>query len=155
MAPVNANNIHLGLKGNLASDSGSLKLPPPPSFNTLKRKDKMHCFTSSTSVTHFAVLRHSAPRISVNFFLSKSNLLHRPLFTKLFTPVEPSLFPTTKHIISPATKMYYHQREKGLFLGCRSSRIGEVLVPIMVRWVKILFWFLDLYWFQKGAIEVD
>ena len=31
------------------------------------------------------------------------SLLHRPLFTKLFTPSEPSLFPTTKHIISPAT----------------------------------------------------
>ena len=34
--------------------------------------------------------------------LSQHSLLHRPLFTKLFTPAEPSLFPTTKHIISPA-----------------------------------------------------
>ena len=31
------------------------------------------------------------------------SLLHRPLFTKLFTPAEPSLFPTTKHIVSPDT----------------------------------------------------
>ena len=27
---------------------------------------------------------------------------------------------------------------------------------LMVRWVDMnLFWFLELYWFQKGAIEVD
>ena len=26
---------------------------------------------------------------------------------------------------------------------------------LMVRWVDMLFWFLELYWFQKGAIGVD
>ena len=36
-------------------------------------------------------------------FQKTPSLLHRPLFNKLFTPAEPSLFPTTKHIISPAT----------------------------------------------------
>ena len=57
--------------------------------------------------------------------MMKRSLLHRPLFTKLFTPAEPSLFPTTKHIISPAT---ITREKRAFFLGRRGSRIGAVLV---------------------------
>ena len=68
------------------------------------------------------------------FFVS---LLHRPLFIKF------SLL-TTKQIISPASST----RKKKAFLG-----LGRFSF-LMVRWVGMLFWLLELYWFQKGAIEV-
>ena len=44
------------------------------------------------------------------------SLLHRPIFTKFFTPVEP-LFSTTKQIVSPAATTRH-----------RSHQIGAVLV---------------------------
>ena len=66
------------------------------------------------------------------------SLLHRPLFIKF------SLL-TTKQIISPASSTIW---EKRAFLG-----LGQFLF-LTVRWVDMLFWFLELYWFQKGAIEV-
>ena len=47
---------------------------------------------------------------------------------------------------------YYHQRP--FFSGVAVLGLGRFSF-IMVRWVKILFWFLELYWFRKGAIEVD
>ena len=65
------------------------------------------------------------------------SLLHRPLFIKF------SLL-TTKQIISPASST----RKKRAFLG-----LGRFSF-LMVRWVGMLFWLLELYWFQKGAIEV-
>ena len=37
----------------------------------------------------------------------------------------------------------------------RGSRIGGGFSFLMVRWVDIVFWFLELHWFQKGTIEVD
>ena len=40
------------------------------------------------------------------------------------------------------------------FIGRRGSQFGQFSF-LMVRWVDMLFWFLELYWFQKGAIEVD
>ena len=69
---------------------------------------------------------------------------------------EPSLFPTTKHIISPATITTNDSSErKGpFFSGVPVLGLGRFLF-LMVRWVQILFRFLQLCWFQKGAIEVD
>ena len=90
------------------------------------------------------------------------SLLHRPLFIKF------SLL-TTKQIISPATstrEMSWHVilifriiliSKKGLS-KCVFSGVAvgtRRFSFLMVRWVDVLFWFLELYWFQKGAIKVD
>ena len=69
------------------------------------------------------------------------SLLHRPLFIKF------SLL-TTKQIISPATST----RVKSLFFSGVAVQLGRFSF-LMFRWVDIIF--RIIYWFQKGAIEVD
>ena len=104
--------------------------------------------TSKTNGKQFKI--HST--MCLNSFLvttSCISLLHRPLFIKFFFIPAVPLFPTTKQIISPATIT----REK-IFSGVTVLRFGRFLF-LMVRWVEcwytcILFWFLELHWFQKG-----
>ena len=86
-----------------------------------------------------------------------TSLLHRPLFIKF------SLL-TTKQIISPATSTR-EKRVQRVQSSCFYSKAVDPFLALfsrvsrfsflMVRWVDMLFWFLELYWFQKGAIEVD
>ena len=56
--------------------------------------------------------------------------------------------PQNKGLSYPQLQLLSPERK----VGRRGSRIGAVL--ILVRWLKISFWFLELYWFQKGAIQV-
>ena len=51
----------------------------------------------------------------------ETTLLHRPIFTKFFTPAEP-LFPTTKQIILPVA---ITRENRAFILGHHSSQIGS------------------------------
>ena len=80
------------------------------------------------------IIFSSGARFQVIDFLNVTSLLHRPFFTRLFIPAEPSLFPTTKHNIHS----YYHQREKGIaVLG-----LGRFSF-FMVRRVKTYYYYIN------------
>ena len=92
------------------------------------------------------------------FLCNKISLLHRPFFTITYNIV--SYSPLLSQACFQPQNISYPQlpspeRKGPFYLGrLRFSDWGGSR-SFMVRWVKILFWFLDLYRFQKGAIKVD
>ena len=84
--------------------------------------------------------------LPLHLLVNRYSLLHIPLFIKF------SLL-TTKQIISPAITT---REKRAFFLGRRVVVLGLGRFSfLMVRWVDMLFGFLELYWFQKGAIGVN
>ena len=102
----------------------------------------------TTSVSLVPTTTHTPSSMKIGHcILAKDYLL---LTSNLHTDSQLSpLFPTTKQIISSATT----SREKS-FSGVVVLGLGRFSF-LMVGWIDTLFWFLDLYQFQKGAIEVD
>ena len=83
-----------------------------------------------------SILQKDRPTASTIWNYAKPvtcSLRHRPLFTKLFTPAEPSLFPTTKHIISqllsPERKVLFFSLSLPLSLSLSPLSLSLSLSP--------------------------